>query len=49
MEVAYEPQHRSTMIFNTTSGVLEDPDGKERNAWEGFTAGIQPQANTRSS
>ena len=36
----YEPQHRSTMIFNTTSGVLEDPDGKERNAWEGFTAGI---------
>ena len=36
----YEPQHRSTMIFNTTSGVIEDPDGKERDAWEGLTAGI---------
>ncbi|MYD96641.1 MAG: carboxylesterase/lipase family protein [Gammaproteobacteria bacterium] len=32
----YTAERRKTMVFDDTSGVVEDPDGEERAAWEGL-------------
>jgi para-nitrobenzyl esterase len=37
---AYDLEGRSTMIFDAECRVVDDPDGEERQAWEGRLGGI---------
>ena len=32
----YSAMRRETLVFDETSGVLDDPDGEERSAWDGL-------------
>lgn len=37
---AYETTHRSTLVFGTTTDVVDDPDAAERLAWAGRVGGM---------
>lgn len=36
----YEPARRATMIFDAECAVVDDPEGEEREAWEGMVGGL---------
>lgn len=36
----YNPKRRATMLFDTESHVVDDPERKEREAWDGLAPGI---------
>jgi para-nitrobenzyl esterase len=36
----YDEDRRATMVFDSESHVVDDPDGEERRAWDGTTGGL---------